>query len=83
MQKQWMNQIIEIYNFKAYGNVKSNSAQANLWDYIHDDGDIFVNGTKQSKNAAWKFEGNTVELKTDMEGIYDIVNDHVLELDSE
>ena len=61
-----VNQTIEIYNFKAYGNVKSNSAQANLWDYIHDDGDIFVNGTKQSKNATWKFEGNTVELKTDM-----------------
>ena len=61
-----VNQTIEIYNFKAHGNVKSNSAQANLWDYIHDDGDIFVNGTKQSKNATWKFEGNTVELKTDM-----------------
>ena len=61
-----VNQIIEIYNFKAYGNVKSNNAQANLWDYIHDDGDIFVNGTKQSKNATWKFEGYTVELKTDM-----------------
>ena len=61
-----VNQTIEIYNFKAYGNVKSNSAQANLWDYIHDDGDVFVNETKQSKNATWKFEGNTVELKTDM-----------------
>ena len=61
-----VNQTIEIYNFKAYGNVKSNSAQANLWDYVHDDGNVFVNGTKQSKNATWKFEGNTVELKTDM-----------------
>lgn len=61
-----VNQNIEIYNFKAYGNVKSNSAQADLWDYIREEGNVFVNGTKQSKTKAWKFEGNTVEVKTDM-----------------
>ena len=61
-----VNQNIEIYNFKAYGNVKSNSAQADLWDYIREEGNVFVNGTKQSKTKAWKFEGSTVEVETDM-----------------
>ena len=60
------DQKIEVYNLTAYGNVKSNSAQADLWDYISEDGDVYVNGTRQSKVKAWKFEGNTVRIETDM-----------------
>ena len=54
-----------LYNLTAYGDVKAQSGY-NLWNFIHDDGEVFVGGVKQAKTETTQFSGNKIEIKTDM-----------------
>lgn len=54
-----------LYNLTAYGDVRAQSGY-NLWNFIHDDGEVFVDGVKQAKTETTKFSGNKIVIKTDV-----------------
>ena len=54
-----------LYNLTAYGDVRAQSGY-NLWNFIHDDGEVFVDGVKQAKAETTKFSGNKIVIKTDV-----------------
>lgn len=54
-----------LYNLTAYGDVRAQSGY-NLWNFIHDDGEVFVDGVKQAKTETTKFSGNKIEIKSDV-----------------
>lgn len=60
------DQNIELYNLTAYGSLQSADARESVWDYIREDSEVFVNGVRQTRTEAYKIEGDTVEIRTDM-----------------
>ena len=60
------DQNIELYNLTAYGDLQSTDVRESVWDYIREDSEVFVNGTRQTRTEAYRIEGNTVEIRTDM-----------------
>ncbi len=60
-----VDQNIEVYNLTAYGKIISNTAQADLWDYISK-GNVYVDNVKQSKTSVNKFVGTVIRIETDV-----------------
>lgn len=57
---------VVLYNLKAYGNMKLNDAREDIWACLHETGEAYINGTRQTRSKTWKFEGNRIEIKTDV-----------------
>lgn len=58
-----VDNMYNLYNLTAHGNIKLNSAQGDLWDYIPY-GDVYVDDVKQSKDKTNKFVGNKIKIET-------------------
>lgn len=57
---------VVLYNLKAYGDMKLNDAREDIWACLHQTGEAYINGSKQTRSKVWKFEGERIEIKTDV-----------------
>ena len=60
------DQYIRLYNLTAYGNVSLNDARENVWDYIQENTQVFIDGKKQTPGNSYILEGKKIEIRTEM-----------------
>lgn len=60
------DQYIRLYNLTAYGNVALNDARSNVWSYIWENTEVFIDGKKQTPGNTYILEGKKIEIRTEM-----------------